>query len=231
MTQRKLVLLALLGLLALPVPSAGQGVGVNGKARTYVSYLQVRDLVQDSVLAAAVPGEGAQRTLDDGTRVTCADGWCRYFRSGSDVGMVPFLQDFELNAWSGITGLRGYAHVRFRQPYGDGSYWPRMESEVEALTAYLEYRRSNYLVKAGRKQLSAADAHERKEGDQLMREQTRVSHVASSCSCCSMRSASSLKRRRSIILASICFSISATFSSDSDIPPACTCSWRSRISC
>jgi hypothetical protein len=150
MTQRKLVPLALLGLLALPASVSGQGVGVNGKARTYVSYLQVRDMVQDSVLAAAVPGEGAQRTLDDGTRVSCADGWCRYYKSGSDVGMVPFIQDFELNAWSGITGLRGYAHVRFRQPYGDGSYWPRMESEIEALTAYLEYRRSNYLAKAGR---------------------------------------------------------------------------------
>jgi hypothetical protein len=150
MTHRKLFLLALLGLLVLPLPAAGQGLGVNGKARTYLSYLQVRELVQDSVLAAAVPGEGSQRTLDDGTRVTCADGWCRFYRSGSDVGMVPFLQDFELNAWSGITGLRGYAHVRFRQPYGDGSYWPRMESEVEALSAYVEYRRSNYLVKAGR---------------------------------------------------------------------------------
>lgn len=150
MTHRKLFLLALLGLLALPASSAGQGIGVNGKARTYVSYLQVRDLVQDSVLAAAVPGEGSQRTLDDGTRVSCADGWCRFYRSGSDVGMVPFLQDFELNAWSGITGLRGYAHVRFRQPYGDGDFWPRMDSEAEALAAYVEYRRSKYLVKAGR---------------------------------------------------------------------------------
>ncbi len=150
MSHRKLFLLALLGLLALPAPSAGQGIGVNGKARTYVSYLQVRDLVQDSVLAAAVPGEGSQRTLEDGTRVTCADDWCRYYRSGSDVGMVPFLQDFELNAWSGITGLRGYAHVRFRQPYGDGDFWPRMSSEIEALTAYIEYRRANYMVKAGR---------------------------------------------------------------------------------
>ena len=150
MTHRKLFLLALLGLLVLPVHAASQGLGVNGKARTYLSYLQVRDLVQDSVLAAAVPGNGSQRTLEDGTRVTCAEGWCRFYRSGSDVGMVPFLQDFELNAWSGITGLSGYAHVRFRQAYGEGSFWPRMDSEIEALTAYVQYRRSNYLLKAGR---------------------------------------------------------------------------------
>ena len=150
MTQRKLVLLTLLGLLVLPSPSASQTVGVNGRARTYVSYLQVRDLVQDSILATAVQGEGAQRTLDDGTRVTCTDGWCRFFRSGSAVGMVPFLQDFALTAWSGIQGLRGYTHFRLRQPFGDGDFWPRMDSQIEALAAYLEYRRSNYMMKAGR---------------------------------------------------------------------------------
>ena len=152
MTKRKLVLLALLGFLGLPAPSAGQGFGVNGKARTYVSYLQVRDLVQDSVLAALVPGDGTQRTLDDGTRVTCTDAWCRFFRSGSDVGIVPFLQDFELNAWSGIQGLRGYTHfrLRFQPPFGEADLWPRMNSDVEALAAYLEYRRSNYMMKAGR---------------------------------------------------------------------------------
>lgn len=149
MIHRKLVPIALLGLL-LPAPTAGQGIGVNGRARTYVSYLQVRDLVQDSVMAATVAGQGTQRTLSDGTRVTCTDGWCRFFRSGSDVGMIPFLQDFELNAWSGIQGLRGYAHFRFRQPYGDGDFWPRMDSQVEALAAFLEYRRGDYTVKAGR---------------------------------------------------------------------------------
>jgi hypothetical protein len=150
MTQGKLVLLTLLGLLSLPVPSAAQTVGVNGKARTYVSYLQVRDLVQDSVLASAVAGGGTSRTLDDGTRVSCTDAWCRFYRSGDDVGLTPFLQDFELNAWSGIQGLRGYTHFRFRQPYGDGDFWPRMESQMEALAAYLEYRRGDYTVRAGR---------------------------------------------------------------------------------
>ncbi len=153
MTKRKMVLLALLGFLLIPAPSWSQGIGgigFNGKARTYVSYLQVRNLVQDSILAYGVQGEGTQRTLDDGTRVTCDEDWCRYFRSGSDVGMVPFLQDFQLNGWSGIQGLRGYAHVRLRQPWGDGRYWPRMENEVEALAAYLEYRRSFYTVKMGR---------------------------------------------------------------------------------
>jgi len=150
MTQRKLVLLVILGLLSLPMPTAGQSLGLNGKARTYVSYLQVRDLVQDSVLAAGVPGNGSQRTLGDGTRVTCADDWCRFFRSGSAQGMVPFLQDLELNAWSGIQGLRGYTHLRFREPLGDGDYWPRMDSQIEALAAYLEFQRPSYRIRVGR---------------------------------------------------------------------------------
>lgn len=150
MIQRKLFLLALLGILVLPAPSAAQAIGFNGKARTYVSYLQVRDLVQDSILASTVQGDGAQRTLADGTRVACSDDWCRFYRSGSDVGMVPFLQDLELNAWSGIEGLRGYTHLRFREPFGDGEFWPRMDSQIEALAAYLEYRRGDYTVKAGR---------------------------------------------------------------------------------
>ncbi len=167
MTQRKLVALAILGILALPVPSAGQGLGMNGKARTYVSYLQVRDLVQDSVLAAAVPGDGTQRTLEDGTRVTCAETWCRYFRSGSDVGMVPFLQDLELNAWSGIQGLRGYTHLRFREPFGDGDYWPRMDSQIEALAAYLEFQRPGYRIRAGRMWESTALGFYNYDGGQL----------------------------------------------------------------
>jgi len=150
MTQRKLVFLLLLGLFSLPAPLVGQGIGVKGKARTFVSYLQVRDLVQDSVVAAAVPGDGAQRTLEDGTRVTCTDEWCRFFRSGSDVGVIPFLQDLELNAWSGIQGLRGYTHLRFREPFGDGDYWPRMDSQIEALAAYLEFQRPTYRIRAGR---------------------------------------------------------------------------------
>lgn len=167
MTQRKLVLLAILGFLALPLPSAGQRIGVNGKARTYVSYLQVRDLVQDSVLAVSVPGDGAQRTLEDGTRVTCAETWCRYFRSGSDVGMVPFLQDLELNAWSGIQGLRGYTHLRFREPFGDGEYWPRMDSQIEALAAYLEFQRPRYRIRAGRMWESTALGFYNYDGGQV----------------------------------------------------------------
>jgi hypothetical protein len=148
MTGRSLLLLAFLGLALSPLGLEGQGV--RGSARTFVSYLQVRDLVLDSVPTAAVPGEGAQRTLTDGTRVTCADDFCRYYRSGDEVGIAPLIQDLRLNAWTGVEGLSAAAHLRARQPLDDGELWPRSSQKLEALSAYLEYRRSFYQVRAGR---------------------------------------------------------------------------------
>jgi len=148
MTGRILLLFTFLILLVLPSSVASQGV--RGSARTYVSYFQIRDLALDSVPAGAVPGEGSQRVLQDGTRVTCADDFCRYFRSGNAVGIAPLIQDLQLTAWTGIEGLSAYAHVRARKPLGDRELWPRSDQQFEALSAYLEYRRSFYRLKAGR---------------------------------------------------------------------------------
>ncbi len=147
MTHRKLLLFALMAILALPAQVQAQGI--NGRARTYVSYIQIRDLVLDSVPEGNVDGEGAQRALSDGTPVSCGVDYCQYYRSGSSADFVPLLQDLELNAWTGVTGLRAYAHLRARAPLGDRA-WPRSEEEFEALAAYLEYRRSFYRIQAGR---------------------------------------------------------------------------------
>ena len=54
MIHRKLLLFALMALLPLPAQVRAQGI--NGRARTYVSYIQVRDLVLDSVPEAGVAG-------------------------------------------------------------------------------------------------------------------------------------------------------------------------------
>jgi hypothetical protein len=66
------------------------------------------------------------------------------------MDVIPVLQDLELNFWTGITGLRAYAHLRARKPLGDRIIWPRSEEPVEALTAYVEYRRAFYRAQAGR---------------------------------------------------------------------------------
>jgi len=148
MKHRSFLLISLLGILALPGLSMGQGF--NGRARTYVSYLDIQQTVVDSLPEAQVPGDGTQRTLADGTRVTCSDGFCRYFKSGSTLGVAPLIQDLELNFWTGVTGLRAYTHIRGRAPLGDDKIWPRSDREFEALAAYLEYNRSVYRVQVGR---------------------------------------------------------------------------------
>jgi hypothetical protein len=148
MKYRTFLFLSLLGVLIIPGPSSGQGF--NGRARTYLSYLDLQETVLDSLPAGEVPGEGAQRTLADGTRVTCTDEFCHYFRSGSALGIAPLIQDLELNFWTGVTGLRGYAHVRARAPLGENKLWPRSDQGFEAMAAYLEYGRSSYRVQAGR---------------------------------------------------------------------------------
>ncbi|MGD2122181.1 MAG: hypothetical protein PVJ76_10580 [Gemmatimonadota bacterium] len=148
MRLSNLLVLPLLGLLTLPAQVSGQGF--NGRARTYVSYLNLQELVLDSLPESGVEGEGSQRVLPDGTRVTCGEEYCHYYRSGSGFDVAPLLQDIELNAWSGITGLRGYAHVRLRKPLGDRVVWPRSDQAFEALAAYVDYSRGPVRLQAGR---------------------------------------------------------------------------------
>jgi hypothetical protein len=135
-------------LLALPGEVIAQGV--NGTARSYVSYLQVQALVLDSIPVGGVPGEGVQRNLPDGTPANCGEIQCVYYRSGTKESVVPLLQDVELNIWTGVTGLRAYAHVRGRSAQGDKKLWPRSQESFEALSAYVEYSRSFYRIQAGR---------------------------------------------------------------------------------
>ena len=149
MILRKLLLFALVALLSLPAQVQAQGI--NGRARTYLSYIQVRDLVLDSVPEGGVSGEGTQRALSNGTPASCGDAYCQFYRSGPEASVVPLLQDLELNVWTGITGLRAYAHVRVREPLGDLEIWPRSQERFEALAAYVEYGRSFYRIQAGRK--------------------------------------------------------------------------------
>lgn len=150
MTYPRLLPLLLLALFLLPQPARSQGF--NGRAKTYMSALNIRNLVLDSLPEDAVPGDGVQRTLPDGTNLTCGDEYCQYYRSSKrDRGIIPVIQDLEVNVWTGITGLRAYAHVRARETIGDWEVvWPRMEEPVEALSAWVEYRRSFYRVKLGR---------------------------------------------------------------------------------
>lgn len=148
MTDRKL-LVTLVLLACLPAPGLSQGF--NGRARTYLSGLQIREWVLDSVPAGWVGGSGAQRVLADGTPAVCNPDFCTFYRSGHALGVIPVLQDVEINAWPGITGLRAYAHLRLRESIGEWRrIWPGMEERFEAMSAWVEYTRSFYRLQAGR---------------------------------------------------------------------------------
>jgi hypothetical protein len=137
-----------LGSLLLADPVAAQGY--RGSFRTHLNYLQLRPAVADSVPWESVPGSGTRRFLSDGSPVTCLSGYCRFLRSGEELGVVPLMEDLELNVWPGVVGLRGYVHVRARQPLGDYELWPRSDKGFEALAAYAEYSRPSFRVKGGR---------------------------------------------------------------------------------
>jgi hypothetical protein len=66
------------------------------------------------------------------------------------LDVAPVILDLELNAWTGITGLRAYAHLRARKPLGDRIVWPRSDEPFEALSAFVEYRRAFVSARAGR---------------------------------------------------------------------------------
>lgn len=130
-------------------PGPVHGQGYRGRASTTVSFIQFRQIVLDSVPEASVPGEGVRRLLPDGTRVLCGAAQCHFYRSGPVVEVAPLLQDVEFSVWPGVSGLRGYAHVRARQPLGE-ELWPRSEKRLEALAAYLEYSRPGLRLRGGR---------------------------------------------------------------------------------
>ncbi|MBI4539579.1 MAG: hypothetical protein HY704_08755 [Gemmatimonadetes bacterium] len=137
-------------IVGLLLPTRLEGQGYRGRATTYVSFVQFRELAMDSVPSAGVPGEGVRRLLPDGTRVRCYGAQCWFYRSGDVVDVAPLIQDVELSVWPGIPGLRGYTHMRARQSLGAGELWPRSGRRLEALAAYLEYSRPGLRARGGR---------------------------------------------------------------------------------
>ena len=120
---------ALLGLAAPSPVLLAQSVRLHGTTTT--QYVQLRPIQYDS---AADSGAGAYVSLP----VSYA---------------APFTQDLELSAWGlGMTGLRAYALVRGRAALGSELIWPQSDTHFEALYAYLELERPQYLLRLGRQQ-------------------------------------------------------------------------------
>jgi hypothetical protein len=144
----------LLALLAIPLhaPLAAQGILVRGT--TTANFLELRAMVPDSVpFAETTPGLYALRLLPNGLAVSCTDGdrYCKYYRAGAVTSAVPLLQDLDVTAWGLGRGISAHASVRIREAAGANELlWPRATDRFDALTAYLQFDRPRYTVRAGR---------------------------------------------------------------------------------
>lgn len=146
-TFRRSLWVGTLLLVFFAAPSAGQGI--RGEVRVSTGVLEARPLVRDSMPDAEVPGSGLRRRLDDGTVVTCIQGdFCRWFRADQVEDIVVTTQEFLATGWTGVQGLSTKVHLRGR--YGSDDFWPQSTQEFEAVSAFADFDRSEYRIRAGR---------------------------------------------------------------------------------
>jgi hypothetical protein len=118
-----LALLALLGAYG-----SGAAQSLRFRSTTTGRYVQLRPLVYDSVTNA--------------------------FVSGNREYAAPVTEDLEINAWGlGVTGLRAYGLLRFRESIGGSELvWPRYSDHFDLLWGFLELERVKYRLRVGRLQ-------------------------------------------------------------------------------
>lgn len=132
-------------------PLLAQSVRVSGN--TTLQYVEVRPLVEDSVAASLVGGDGFVRYTEEGRLVRCAEAadFCMFTGTGDPVSTLPANQDISLSVWGFGQGIRGYARVRGRAVLsGEDDLWPRSDDEYDVLVAYAEMDRGAVRLRAGR---------------------------------------------------------------------------------
>ncbi|MES2179100.1 MAG: hypothetical protein V4550_14660 [Gemmatimonadota bacterium] len=115
-------------LVALACPSllAAQGLRISGV--TTVQYVELRQLVIDSILT-----------------------------SGNRISAAPVLQDLTLSGWGWREGLSFHANLRARTQLGstDGLLYPRADRHLDAIDAYAELDRSTWRGRLGRQWITS----------------------------------------------------------------------------
>jgi hypothetical protein len=144
--------LSLVLLSAVSPRAHAQGILVRGA--TTVRFVELRPYVDDSVpLSATTPGAVDYRQLPDGRVVRCVEGdaYCRFKRGGDVANTMPVLQDIQISAWGLGRGISMHSDMRLRGAFGEQPYlWPRANDNFDLLTAYLQWDRSRFTVRAGR---------------------------------------------------------------------------------
>ena len=153
MARHLLLLLGAPLLFAFASSVEGSAQTIRATGTTTLQYVELRPLVDDSVGASLVGGEGLARYTEDGRLVRCAATaeFCRFTRSGSVISTVPATQDVSLSVWGLGQGIRGYAKVRGRTVVsGENGLWPRADDRHDVLVAYAEVDRGPIRIRAGR---------------------------------------------------------------------------------
>ncbi len=136
-------------ILAVLAPASLSGQGFRGELRVGASFIDLRPLVRDSVPADQVPGDDVRRRLPDGTFVNCIPGdYCRWYRAADLESFAVVTQDLVLTGWSGVEGLSAHVHLRGR--FGSDDYWPLSSQDFEAVSAYVDFARYGFRLRAGR---------------------------------------------------------------------------------
>lgn len=148
--MRRRTVLNVVLLAAMPAAVTAQSIRVTGT--TIVRYVGLRPILEDSVLAADVPGTGLLRETAEGYTARCVEGavYCNYYRSADVIAAVPTTQDLRLSAWGFGRGLRIYARARGRAAVGNDAVWPRSDDALDVLEAYGELDRPRFRLRAGR---------------------------------------------------------------------------------
>ena len=153
MSARRWVAIA----LWCPPLLGAQGVRISGV--TTMQFVELRQLVLDSVVASQVAGTEQWRTTADGLPALCLAGapFCTFERSGSRINAAPVLQDLTLAAWGLSEGLSLHANVRARSQLGGTGelLYPRADDHLQVLDAYAELDRMAWRGRVGRQWISS----------------------------------------------------------------------------
>jgi hypothetical protein len=138
--------------VAFPVSLAAQGVRISGV--TTMQFIELRQLVTDSLAASVVSGAGEWRTTADGVPALCPTGssFCQFERSGNRISAAPILQDLTIAAWGWQEGLSFHANLRARTQIGNdsGFIYPRANDHLDFLDAYAQLDRATWQGRLGR---------------------------------------------------------------------------------
>lgn len=149
----RVILLAVLAGLAMANASPLQAQGFRVRGVTTFRYVELRPLVQDSLPAADLAGDGPFRLTPDGFLARCSDvsAYCFFRRTAGSIAAIPLVQDLQLSGWGFGEGVRLFGHFRVRGALGeDGANWPRSDDVFDALALFLELDRPRLAVRLGR---------------------------------------------------------------------------------